>query len=431
MEQFEVDNYSNNHTLTFKKRDESSQFSFNVMNVDSNKQSCQSNNRKSVVYSNTKKETCYDSMMDECNVICTSSTSEHKTNSDLLVDNLFKRDSQDEKSYILHRWLHEQVAYSTEGHISTVSDKIPSLKVNRSPTSLEYQILNSVDSKHSILSKDIIEKETKFSNIISRSVGSLSSSSFTLSMSHINSISKKNNQSNKYYTTKSQDGLGSSKEKHEKLFNSSPCGSSTHTLHNEQSKNNENLQIFYQNHLSNHYVIDDKMDQQSNQRRLSSIPKNQSLDKTTEMLTSTRRSNYLHISKNRFLDKTVEMLTSTRRSNYLTYSNADPFTINNNNNNNDLAKVFELDPYDDIIKSYYNTTDRRIKSISIKTNCIIQINGPFTTFYKHAKSSIVNLSKIKYQCHIYGFNEKMLEKCINFMKETFPNSLLHFYEKKG
>nr|CAH8866514.1 unnamed protein product [Trichobilharzia regenti] len=95
-------------------------------------------------------------------------------------------------------------------------------------------------------------------------------------------------------------------------------------------------------------------------------------------------------------------------------------------------EIFELSPYDDLVKSYLNTSDRRIKAIATKNNCEIQISGPFnrperlssTNATTGGGAGIIQRGKIKYQCHIYAMNERKLGQCVNFLKETFPNSLL-------
>ncbi|CAH8618732.1 unnamed protein product [Schistosoma margrebowiei] len=475
------DKHQSNNKLISKKWDESSQSSFSIMNVDFDKQSCRSNNRKGVVYSNTKKEIRYDGVMDEYNRICTSSPIERKTNSNLLAVNSSLRDNENEKCYILHKWLQEQVAYSTGRNMSKLSEEIPSFEVNRSPTSPKCQILDSAGSKHPIISKDITEKEIRFSNIVSPSVCSLSST--TLSMFHTDSkkislTSESNDQPrknsivvqnssdkfpifqsiNKYYTTESQSGLTSSNEKCEQPFNSlnpernlssnkkfknietvsgsSQCGLFTFKIHNGRSKQrlrcrkpsnilsnslssssrlqskSNSFEVNSQKagtSSSNHHVTDEKIDQNS---LLFQINR-----QSNETLTTDNQRKSSSISENH-LNKTAEILNSKIRSHCFAYTNADSF-----------IEVFELSPYDDLVKSYLNTTDRRIKAIAIKNNCVIKIHGPFT-LPKHVKSGTVNLSKIKYECHVYALNEKMLKKCINYIKETFPNSLLHFIHRK-
>ncbi|CAH8617469.1 unnamed protein product [Schistosoma curassoni] len=481
------DKHQSNNKLTSKKWDESSQLSFSIMNVDFDKQSCRSNNGKSVVYSNTKKEIEYDGVMDECNRICTSSRSERKTNSNLLAVNSSIRDSENEKFYILHKWLQEQVAYSTGRNMSKLSEQIPSLEVNRSPTSPKCQILDSAGSKHPIISKNITEKEIRFSNIVSPSVCSLSSS--TMSVFHIDSkkismTSESNDQPRKnsivvqkstdkfpivqsiikYYTTEIQSDWTSSNKKCEQLFNSlnpernlssnkkfknietsSQCGLFTLKIHDGRSKQrlkcrkplnilsnslssssrlqskSNSFEVNSQKaetSSSNHHVTDENIDRKS---LLFQITR-----QSNENLTTDNQRKSSSISENH-LNKTAEILTSKIRSNCFTYTNADSFTINNNGHYN--KEIFELSPYDDLVKSYLTTTDRRIKAIATKNNCVINIHGPFTRS-KDVKSDRVNLSKIKYECHVYALNEKMLKKCINYIKETFPNSVLHFIHRK-
>ncbi|KAF7231923.1 hypothetical protein EG68_07148 [Paragonimus skrjabini miyazakii] len=85
----------------------------------------------------------------------------------------------------------------------------------------------------------------------------------------------------------------------------------------------------------------------------------------------------------------------------------------------EVQRVFEVSQYDDLVKSHLNTADRRIKAVGLKNGCDIKIIGPITSS-EHPG----NRSKISYQCQISAPTEDRIWKCINFLKETFPNSFL-------
>ncbi|KAF5401357.1 hypothetical protein PHET_05547 [Paragonimus heterotremus] len=85
----------------------------------------------------------------------------------------------------------------------------------------------------------------------------------------------------------------------------------------------------------------------------------------------------------------------------------------------EVQKVFEVSQYDDLVKSHLNAADRRIKAVGLKNGCDIKIIGPITS-NEHPS----NRNKISYQCQISAPTEDRIWKCINFLKETFPNSFL-------
>ncbi|KAF6773176.1 hypothetical protein AHF37_06093 [Paragonimus kellicotti] len=85
----------------------------------------------------------------------------------------------------------------------------------------------------------------------------------------------------------------------------------------------------------------------------------------------------------------------------------------------EVQKVFEVSQYDDLVKSHLNAADRRIKAVGLKNGCDIKIIGPISSS-EHPG----NRNKISYQCQISAPTEDRIWKCINFLKETFPNSFL-------
>ncbi|CAH8866211.1 unnamed protein product [Trichobilharzia szidati] len=162
---------------------------------------------------------------------------------------------------------------------------------------------------------------------------------------------------------------------------------------------------------------------------------------TTTNTTSTNISNTCkrlsYISQNNKLSKKpVQQQTSTLSNIKLkkpSYNSKDNSSTLPNDVNTWHQEIFELSPYDDLVKSYLNTSDRRIKAIATKNNCEIQISGPFSRPERLSSTNaggggggggIIQRGKIKYQCHIYAMNERKLGQCVNFLKETFPNSLL-------
>ncbi|KAA3676588.1 uncharacterized protein DEA37_0009667 [Paragonimus westermani] len=85
----------------------------------------------------------------------------------------------------------------------------------------------------------------------------------------------------------------------------------------------------------------------------------------------------------------------------------------------EVRKIFEVSQYDDLVKSHLNVADRRIKAVGLKNGCEIKIIGPITSSDHPASRS-----KVSYQCQISAPTEDRIWKCINFLKETFPNSFL-------
>ncbi|VDP76073.1 unnamed protein product [Echinostoma caproni] len=89
----------------------------------------------------------------------------------------------------------------------------------------------------------------------------------------------------------------------------------------------------------------------------------------------------------------------------------------------EVERIFELSQYDDLVKSYLNVADRRIKAVALKNGCDIRIVGPITKPDPSA-IGISGRSRITFNCHIAGPSEDRIGKCVNFLKETFPNSFL-------
>ncbi|THD23041.1 hypothetical protein D915_005915 [Fasciola hepatica] len=101
-----------------------------------------------------------------------------------------------------------------------------------------------------------------------------------------------------------------------------------------------------------------------------------------------------------------------------------PRTISGTEQNEfEVERVFELNQYDDLVKSHLNAADRRIKAVALKNGCRIRITGPFTK-PDTSLCGAANRGKTLYNCHIAGPSEDRIGKCVNFLKETFPNSFL-------
>ncbi|TGZ61603.1 hypothetical protein CRM22_007907 [Opisthorchis felineus] len=89
-----------------------------------------------------------------------------------------------------------------------------------------------------------------------------------------------------------------------------------------------------------------------------------------------------------------------------------------------VERIFELSQYDDLVKSHLNRADRRIKAVGLKNGCDIRIVGPISTNEQPITGSGPGRSKVSYHCHIAAPTEEKVWKCVNFLKETFPNSFL-------
>ena len=94
-----------------------------------------------------------------------------------------------------------------------------------------------------------------------------------------------------------------------------------------------------------------------------------------------------------------------------------------------VLKLFELNPYDDLIKAHLSPFDRRIKSVAAKNGCLIAIDGPINSFDPLSCQAFRN--KIIYQCRVAGPNKENVDKCINYLKETFPNTFLKVNSRNG
>ncbi|CAL8081253.1 unnamed protein product [Calicophoron daubneyi] len=92
-------------------------------------------------------------------------------------------------------------------------------------------------------------------------------------------------------------------------------------------------------------------------------------------------------------------------------------------NNFEVERVFELSQYDDLVKSHLSVADRRIKAVATKNGCNIKIVGPISTSEPQMPGS-ASRCRISFHCHISGPSEDRIGKCVNFLKETFPNSFL-------
>ncbi|VEL17939.1 unnamed protein product, partial [Protopolystoma xenopodis] len=89
-------------------------------------------------------------------------------------------------------------------------------------------------------------------------------------------------------------------------------------------------------------------------------------------------------------------------------------------------RLFQLGPYDDLVKSHLNPADRRIKAVAAKNGCYIGITGPKLIHpdLDSAGGFQASRARITYQCCVAGPTGDKVNKCLNYLKETFPNSFL-------
>lgn len=92
-------------------------------------------------------------------------------------------------------------------------------------------------------------------------------------------------------------------------------------------------------------------------------------------------------------------------------------------------RSFELNPYDDIIKAHLNPLDRRVKSVAAKNGCQIVIDGPINAYDPLSCQAFRN--KVTYRCTMAGTTKENLDKCMNYLKETFPNTFLKVNARSG
>nr|VZI14813.1 unnamed protein product [Spirometra erinaceieuropaei] len=94
-----------------------------------------------------------------------------------------------------------------------------------------------------------------------------------------------------------------------------------------------------------------------------------------------------------------------------------------------FERVLELSPYDDIVKSYLNPPDRRVKSVALKNHCYVSVQGPFKQ-NSGGDTAVIGQSynnfrtKEVYRILVASSTNERIEKCLNYLKETFPHSCL-------
>nr|BAF75868.1 hypothetical protein [Dugesia ryukyuensis] len=88
------------------------------------------------------------------------------------------------------------------------------------------------------------------------------------------------------------------------------------------------------------------------------------------------------------------------------------------------CRIFELNPYDDLIKSYQSHSDRRIKAVGNKMKCKIVIEGPIR-IYDSTNACWNMRNKIAYRCSLNGPTKEAVEKCLKCLQDTFPQSCLN------
>lgn len=92
--------------------------------------------------------------------------------------------------------------------------------------------------------------------------------------------------------------------------------------------------------------------------------------------------------------------------------------------NDRASRVFELNPYDDLVKSYKSNTDRRIKAVGNKMKCKIVIDGPFR-LYDSTNACWNMRNKTAYRCSLSGITKESVDKCLKCLQDTFPQSCLN------
>lgn len=85
----------------------------------------------------------------------------------------------------------------------------------------------------------------------------------------------------------------------------------------------------------------------------------------------------------------------------------------------DFHRIFEIKQFDEIIKSHQVRSDRRLKAISNRMICKIDIIGPFQSNY--SQMNIRNAMEW-YHLIVYASTKLRLEKSINCIQLSFPSS---------
>lgn len=88
-------------------------------------------------------------------------------------------------------------------------------------------------------------------------------------------------------------------------------------------------------------------------------------------------------------------------------------------NLHEFEEVLEIDPHDDIVKSHLNSHDRRIKSVSMKTGCYLSMKGPIKV---PSLDGTLKRDKEVYELTIGAPNRVKADRCVNFLRETFPHT---------
>ncbi|VDD78082.1 unnamed protein product [Mesocestoides corti] len=91
-------------------------------------------------------------------------------------------------------------------------------------------------------------------------------------------------------------------------------------------------------------------------------------------------------------------------------------------------QAIEISSTDEIARSHLNPHDRRIKSVAIKTGCQVLMSGPIK---KSASNGIIGNRGDVYRLVIAAQSKERAEKCLNYLRETFPKSSLKPAPKIG
>ncbi|VDM21724.1 unnamed protein product [Hydatigera taeniaeformis] len=84
-------------------------------------------------------------------------------------------------------------------------------------------------------------------------------------------------------------------------------------------------------------------------------------------------------------------------------------------------QIIEVAPHDELVHSHQNAHDRRIKAVSMKTGCHLDIKGPIK---RPPIDGNMRREREVYELIIGAPNKEKADRCINYLRDTFPRAVL-------
>ncbi|VDK35210.1 unnamed protein product [Taenia asiatica] len=84
-------------------------------------------------------------------------------------------------------------------------------------------------------------------------------------------------------------------------------------------------------------------------------------------------------------------------------------------------QIIEIAPHDELVHSYQNVHDRRIKAVGMKTGCFLDIKGPIK---RSPVDGNMRREREVYELTIGASSKEKADRCINYLRDTFPRAVL-------